>query len=840
MPVPKTRKSALAAFVAGDLPAERSLALGQQALESITSAVFDAVLILDREGRIEFWNPAAERLFGMTRGEAIGRQAEDLLAPECRQRGFLQQAIEHGEDPAAGGRLLELTAQRQDGTTFSVEWSVAPVELEGECHLVGVMRDISHRRQVEDSLRRSEEQLRTLINAMPEIVAFKDGEGRWLQVNDADLKLFSLEGVDYRGKTDAELADFTHPIYRDAFLGCEATDEQAWLDGGPSHAEELIPTPDRGDRLYEVTKIPLFREDGSRRGLVVLGRDITERRQWERELRQSAAVFENTAEGVMITDADSRIVAVNRAFVEISGYAPEEVIGRTPAVLHSGRHDTDFYKAMWREIRETGSWQGEIWDRRRSGEVYPQWTNISTVRDDAGRVTNYVAVFSDISVIKESQAELDYMAHHDPLTGLPNRLLFNDRLEQALRREDGAPVAVLFVDIDRFKNVNDGLGHPVGDRLLELAARRLETVVRRTDTVARLGGDEYLVLLDPVEDIESVSRIARALLEAFDAPFELDGHVLELTASIGVTLCPRDGDSVDELVRNADAAMYAAKGSGRNRFAFYSRELTAEVEAVLSLENGLRQALAREELSLCFQPQVYLDDGRPSGVEVLLRWDHPGQGMISPERFMPLAEETGLINEIGTWVLREACRHYRDWHARGIDPGTLAVNVSGVQVERGNLDRIVADVLEETGMEPGCLELEVTETALMRNAGRAFETLDALRRLGVAVSMDDFGTGYSSMAYLKRFPLTKLKIDQSFVADIGRDPNDEAIANAIVALGRSLDLEVIAEGVERPEQVERLREMGCHQVQGFLFARPMPAAGFEAWLAGRVSPASGS
>ncbi len=816
------------------LQVECSLGRSNETLASITSAALDAILMLDEQGRLAFWNPAAERIFGYTREAALGMPAEDLLAPACRSRGYLRAALAETPAPEAAepGRLLELTARHRDGHAFPVELSVAPVRLEGERRVIGVLRDISRRRAAEDSLRRSEEQLRALINAMPEIVAFKDGEGRWLQVNQADLELFRLEGVDYRGKTDAELADYTHPVYREAFLNCEATDEQAWREGRHSRAEERIPTVDGGHRLLEVDKIPLFHEDGSRRGLVVLGRDITERRQWEQELRQSATVFENTSEGVMITDADGTIVAVNRAFAEITGYTAAEAIGRDPALLRSGRHDEAFYEAMWASIRETGRWQGEIWDRRKGGEVYPQWTNISTVRDTSGRVTHYVAVFSDISAIKESQAELDYLAHHDPLTDLPNRLLFNDRLEQAIKRarRDSEHVAVLFVDIDRFKNVNDGLGHPVGDELLESAARRLEGAVRRSDTIARLGGDEFLVLLDPVEDAEAVSRAARRLLDAFDEPFRIRDHSLELTASVGVSLYPDDGQSVAELVKNADAAMYAAKGQGRNRFEFYSRDLTAEVEAMLSLEAALRRALHRGELSLRFQPQLALADESLLGVEVLLRWQHPERGPVSPARFIPLAEETGLINDIGAWVLAESCRQLAEWQRRGVAIGRLAVNVSGVQVERASLQAEVRDALDIAGLPAHCLELEVTETALMRNAEHASAVLDGLRRLGVTLAVDDFGTGYSSMAYLKRFPLTKLKIDQSFVADIGRDPNDEAIANAIVALGRSLDLEVIAEGVERPEQARRLGDMGCQQVQGYLYARPMTAGELEAWL----------
>jgi len=550
-------------------------------------------------------------------------------------------------------------------------------------------------------------------------------------------------------------------------------------------------------------------------------------------LRQAAAVFESTREGVVITDLTPRILTVNRAYSEITGYAEAEVLGRNPSLLKSGRQDEAFYQALWANIRETGHWQGEIWNRRKNGEIFPQLLTISTVYDGEGLPSHYVGVMTDISQLKQSEARLEHLAHYDPLTDLPNRLLLQSRLEHALEHAERhqQQIAVLFLDLDRFKNVNDSLGHPVGDELLEALARRLSERLREDDTLGRLGGDEFLVLLENLGRAEEAAGVAQTLLQLLDQPFSLpSGHEVYVGASIGISLYPDDGATVTELIKNADVAMFQSKEQGRNTASFYTPTLTVAANERLDMESRLRRALANGEFVLHYQPQLDAQSGALIGCEVLVRWNSPDEGMISPLRFIPLAEETGLIVPLGEWVLRTACAQAKAWLEAGMPPLLMAVNLSGRQLQQRDIVQRVAAVLEETGLPADHLKLELTESMIMGRGEQAVELLHALKALGLYLSIDDFGTGYSSLAYLKRFPIDELKIDQGFVRDIPHDLNDTEIAAAIIAMARNLNLKVMAEGVETPEQLDFLRRQGCHAYQGYLFSRPVPADQFARML----------
>ncbi len=573
--------------------------------------------------------------------------------------------------------------------------------------------------------------------------------------------------------------------------------------------------------------------EAGRHLLIAMARDIGERTQAEEKYRLLAAVVECTAEGVLISDTENRIVAVNKAFTRITGYDEAEVLGQNPNLLRSGRHEADFYDRLWQALREHGVWEGELWDRRKNGEVFPTWSTISAVLDGQRRVTNYVSVFSDISTLKQSQQQLDYLAHHDPLTHLPNRLLLNDRLDHALHRahRDGHQVAVLFLDLDRFKNVNDSLGHPVGDELLQAAAKRIQQAIREDDTVARLGGDEFIIVMEDIHEVQHVAVLAQKLMDAFAAPFPVQGHELHLTLSMGVSLYPRDGQDSATLIRNADAAMYRAKEEGRNDYQFYTEALTTAVFARLTLEAALRQALDGDQLVVHYQPQYHLGTGRLCGAEALVRWQHPELGLMAPDKFIPLAEETGLIVRLGDWVLRHACRQARAWREAGLGLERISVNVSGLQFQRGDIVSSVLQALEDSWLEARHLELEITESFIMQKAELAISMLDTLKAIGVSIAIDDFGTGYSSLSYLKRLPIDKLKIDRSFVRDIPQDGNDAAITQAVLALGHSLQLAVVAEGVETAEQRDFLRALKCTEAQGYLYSRPLPAEEFERMLA---------
>ena len=588
-----------------------------------------------------------------------------------------------------------------------------------------------------------------------------------------------------------------------------------------------------GALLTAVLALYLYRRAQALEALTALNEDLRSANhdlvvQGER-LRLATRVIENTHEAVLITDRHARILEVNPAFCRITGYGADEVIGHKPSLWRSDHHDADFYAALWHTLGTQGHWQGEIWNRRRNGEPYPAWETISAVRDEQGEITHYVAVFSDISQIVRSRNELAHLAQHDPLTDLPNRLLFQDRLEHALaraQREQGL-LAVLFIDLDRFKHINDSLGHVTGDRLLVEVARRLRGTLRNEDTVARMGGDEFIVLTETLRHEEDAAQLAQKLLQALAAPYRIDRNEFFVTCSIGISLYPRDGADAQTMVRNADAAMYRAKAVGRNAYEFYTEALTHSAMERVRLESELRQALARGELEVHYQPHVELASGRVVGAEALLRWHHPELGQVSPDRFIPVAEETGLIIEIGAWVLQQACRQARDWRSAGLSIETVAVNVAGAQIQRSDFVATVRRALSETGLSPEHLELEVSEGFVMGQAEASIGVLEELNRLGVKLSIDDFGTGYSSLAYLKRLPIDKLKVDRSFVRNLPADEEDAAIAAAVVALGRSLGLTVIAEGVETAAQRDLLLRLGCHEAQGWFYGRPQPPDRFN-------------
>ncbi len=559
-----------------------------------------------------------------------------------------------------------------------------------------------------------------------------------------------------------------------------------------------------------------------------LQKEIAERKRTEEALRQAAAVFENTTEGAMITDTADRIIAVNRAFTEITGYEESEVVGKTPRMLDSDRQDERLYVAISASIAQTGRWKGELWKRRKNGHAVPLWLTTSTVLDDAGQVTHYVSVFSDITPFKESQAQLEQLAHHDPLTGLPNRLLFLARLEHALERarREGGRVAVLFFDLDHFKNINDSLGHPAGDCLLQAVTVRLQDSVREEDTVARLGGDEFTLLLEGLQESRDAGTVAEKALQVLAKPFDLDGHEAYVTGSVGISLFPDDGQDVTTLLKNADSALYQAKEQGRNSYHFYTKDLTATAFKRLALESSLRRAVAGGEFTLYYQPQIALASGQIVGAEALVRWRHPERGLVLPAEFIPMSESTGLIMTLGEWVLRTACAQAKTWQNEGLPPLRMAVNISSIQVTRGRITDTVERVLEETGLDPCYIELEITESLIMQQTKQTFATLDALKTMGVMLAIDDFGTGYSSLSYLKRLPLHRLKIDKSFVRDIPEDPNDVAITRAVIALGDHLHLVVVAEGVETQTQMEFLRSSGCDEAQGYLYGAPLPPIEF--------------
>ncbi|MGJ0517243.1 MAG: EAL domain-containing protein [Methylomicrobium sp.] len=559
-----------------------------------------------------------------------------------------------------------------------------------------------------------------------------------------------------------------------------------------------------------------------------------DRKHSETQLKLAAKVFEQSQEGFMITDARRRILKVNPAFTAITGYSEQEAFGKSASMLSSGRHDKEFYRNLWETIRTQNFWQGEIWNRRKNGEIYPELLNISVVRDNSGNVSEYVGVFADITQLKASEAQLEFLAHHDTLTSLPNRLRLFFRLEHSIEsaKRDGAQLALLMLDLDRFKDVNDSFGHLAGDQLLQLVANRLVDRVRDIDTVARLGGDEFTVVLENIAHPEDAARIAQAIIQDLSEPWSIPhtGEVL-IGASIGISLYPQHGHTPELLLQQADAALYEAKEGGRNRFAFYSHELTEAARQRIEMEARLRRALLQNELLVYYQPQIDIATGAIVGAEALARWLDPVEGMFLPDHFIPVAEQTGLIQAVGAWILRETCRQGKEWLDKGFRPISLAVNISQHQIRQSDICSLVADVLRDTGFPAEYLELELTESGLMERQSYVIDILKSLREQGVRIAIDDFGTGYSSLAYLKRFPLNVLKIDKNFIDDIPDQQDDREIAATIIAMGHILGFKVLAEGVETPAQMAFLKEKGCDMYQGFLGSHPLPVEEFTALLA---------
>ncbi|WP_413282870.1 EAL domain-containing protein [Vibrio sp. MA40-2] len=646
-------------------------------------------------------------------------------------------------------------------------------------------------------------------------------DGEILDYNEAYRKMFGFEADELKGTFLQQLTE-----QRSLSIENDVIDNQLMMRGYSDVYEKESVRKDGSHFPVEKRSFVSLNEDKQVESIWAIVSDISQRKKYEEKLRLLASVFENTIEGIIITDFNGVIQEVNPGFSTITGYSSDEVIGKKPSILRSEHHGPDFYAEMWRTISEKGHWSGEIWNRRKGGETFPERLSISAVSDYKGNVSHYISVFYDISDIKHGEKQLQHQAYHDALTGLPNRLLFLDRLTNALlraRRKNGQ-VGVLFLDMDNFKTINDSLGHNVGDRLLKEVARILVELLREEDTVSRFGGDEFVVLASATESEWNVCEIANRISAAFTQPISIDSQEFYVSFSIGISLFPNDGVDAESLIKNADLAMYQAKTLGKNCYHLYTESMNVAVSRRLELQNNLRRALDKEEFEVFYQPKVDITNGSIVGCEALIRWRREGE-IISPAEFIPLAEETGLIVPIGEWVLRKACTDAQCWQQSGY-PLTVAVNLSPRQFHQKDLVPMVLSVLQDTGLSPLLLELEITEGIVMDDVNEAIDTLNQLRTKGIHFAIDDFGTGYSSLQYLRQLPLDTLKIDRAFIKDLPENKEDAAIAIATISMAHALRLNVVAEGVESQAQLEFLKLNACEQYQGYLFSKPLEKSEF--------------
>lgn len=771
-------------------------------------------------GEILDLNQAYCRLLGYSRSELLGRDLGELLA-DAEADGGAEMIARIQSLPQL---RFETRHRRRDGEPVLFEASAVAMPDARPAQFVMFLRDVTAERRIEESYR-------DLVTRIPVGVfryrTERNGTGHLEYLSPRLCQLLHVD-AEVALRDPAQALVHVHPRDRASLDQLRAVARRqngvlSW-DGRLAFDDEL--------RWIQLEARATAELDGSLiwHGIVT---DVTERQRLLERLRLDSAVIASTTESVVVTDLDSRIVSVNRALTDISGYAPEEVIGKHAAMLRSGRHDEAFHQGMWRALAECGRWQGQIWSRRKSGEVFPELLHISIVRNEAGEPTHYVGVASDISQLVRSEERLKHLAHHDALTGLPNRLLLSSRLEHALdrARDEGSELAVLFLDLDRFKTVNDSLGHPVGDQLLIAVAQRMRGLLHESDTLGRLGGDEFLIVLERLAGSDAAAKPAQALLKALEQPFRLDsGHELYVRASIGISVYPADGQRAEILIRNADAAMFRAKEQGRNTLRYYTKALTRRASERLRLETEIRRGIDRGEFMVWYQPIWRFSEQRVVGAEALLRWRRPDGRMVPPDRFIPVAEDSGLIIELGQQVLKRACGDLQNWRAAGLDIETLAINLSPQQLLGEGLEQAIAELMRESGTPPQLLELEITERGLMDLGRHMVRRLEGLKALGVQLAIDDFGTGYSSLSYLKRMPVDKLKIDRGFVAGLPHEASDAGIVRTIAAIALTLQLRVLAEGVETAEQLEFLREAGCHEVQGFLFGPAVPPEIFRTHL----------
>lgn len=806
---------------------ERGLRQSEAKFATIFQGSPESIAIVNEDGVYLEVNEAFGRLFGHPPEKAVGSTALELgiwVDPEERRRTF--------ERARVNGRAENVIARfrHANGEERYAELSVERIELDGKPCYVAISRDITGRHKMESELRDSRAKFETVFRNCPESITIStEQDGMYIEVNEDFERITGYSREEVIGRSALDLGLWADGLERQTLL------KRTRYEGRVVGFLARIRRKDGELRTVNMSAEQL--EIAGRRCLVAVSRDVTQQRRQEDELRLAARVFESTAEGILITDPAERIVAVNPGFTEMTGYTEAELRGKRPSVLAAERHDQNFFAQMWESVHSTGRWQGEIWNTTKAGEVTPYLMTMSAVRDHEGAVTNYVGVMRDISHIKRSQEQLEFLANYDSLTGLGNRNLFMSQLKVGLDRaaRHHRRLSLIFIDLDNFKSINDTLGHEVGDMLLTEVARRLKTTVRQEDVVCRLGGDEFTVYVEDFADPGALVGTAQRLVQSVSEPYDLAGHHVAVTASVGISIYPNDGTTIAELVKNADTAMYKVKEQGRNGFQFFREDMNARAFERMVFVSGLKRALERDEFRLVYQPQVDLMSGEVRGAECLLRWSHPDLGAVSPGSFIPVAEETGLIIPIGEWVFRQVCRELRE--IDGAFSRRIMVNISPRQMRQ--VDALL-HALVSAGIPGDRVGVEINERALAEDADAAEDALRKLKNAGLYISIDDFGIGYGSLAHLKRFPVDSVKIDRSFVRDLESDPGNASMVAAIISMAQGMRVDVVAEGVETLAQVNFLKDRRCAGAQGNYFSRPLPASGLAGWMARSTEDLSAS
>ncbi len=800
----------------------------QKKYSSLFNLANDVILIIDPESeKILDANITATEQFGYNRNELLTFTLSNLRHPESKlDTGSFLKRIAGGESVVAEGGY-----RKKDGSLLPVEVSARLVSYDQKKVALAYLRDITDRKLAEKELKQSVKSLRDITSTIGEGVCVVDHKMKVTFVNPEASRLLGWTADELIGKNAHAKFHYVNPDGTPHKLE-ECIVQKSIRVGRDFHLGEEIFVSKTGKFLPVSLTCTCIKADNEVTGAVLAFHDISDRIKTNKDLKLAASFFNHAVEGIMITGPDTVIESVNKAFTDITGYKTEDVIGQKPGILRSDRHNKIFYEKMWEVLSKDGMWRGEIWNRRKDGEAYLQSMTISAIKEPSGEVTHYTAIFYDITELKRSEEEIRYRANHDALTGLPNRSLFKDRLKDAVARSkrENRKLAVLFIDLDNFKIVNESLGHTTGDMFLQGVAIRLVSQLREGDTVSRYSGDEFTVLLDNLHEDEDAARAGQKIIQALSEAYLHKGQEIVVTGSVGASLYPTDGADPDSLIKNAEMAMHHSKERSKSGCQLFNESMNMKVVERLNLESMLRKAVEAEEFVVFYQPKVNMTTGRVCGMEALVRWPRPDGEIISPFRFIPLAEETGLIIPIGEQVLRAACASIKQWRDNGYPELTVSVNLAASQLDLPDLTGIVSASLAKCGLGPEGLCLEVTETAMMKNMETTISNINKLKELGIKISMDDFGSGYSSMSHLKKFPIDELKIDQAFVRTIPHEKDDSAIAVAIVSMAKALRLHTVVEGVETMEQLKFFRDLECDELQGYLFSRPVPGAEIPALL----------